>query len=113
MSVQDIKTFALAIVLGLPVLWLFWYALRQELLIHRLRKTGRVLTSLPKDATLYFDTSTKKKCKRCSKGKIFVRKRYRTAGVDDGKVVLSVLARIHWCNHCKYRNTSLEEDSKD
>jgi hypothetical protein len=90
----------------LVFVWL-WYTLYLERKIVDLKKVRRLETSMPDGTRFYYDAYTERKCKRCSKGRIALRKRFMVSHKDKGSVALKALADVHWCDNCSYRNTSL------
>jgi hypothetical protein len=83
------------------------------ILADKLKRATRPITLqdlYPVGTKLYYDEFTERGCKRCLSGKIKVRKRYKTASRDNGKVVVGELARVHWCNQCNYKSASIDKE---
>jgi hypothetical protein len=72
-----------------------------------------MISKFPPGTKFYYDTQSNRKCKRCLRGKIVNRKRYKTGDIDNGEGMLWTLARLHWCSNCSYRNVSLENEFKE
>lgn len=105
---QTYATPTLLFIGSIVVSLLAFYIHRLETKVKFLRRVRQLESTLPVGTKFYYDHWTGRGCLRCKKGKIATRERYQTSLGENGKLVLGALPRVHWCDGCSYRNTSLE-----
>ena len=96
------------LICSLVIFCLAFYVHHMETKIKILRTVRNLESTLPVGTKCYYDGWTGRECLRCHTGKIATRERFQTFCDENGKLVLNALPRVHWCDTCKYRNTSLE-----
>lgn len=91
----------------LTMIEIAWWKIRKY--TRYLKQTTISNHKLPTGSIVYKDIFTGNRCKRCSKGKILRRNRFKVRGSKNKDTVLHTLTGLYLCSGCDYRGLSLKE----